>query len=102
MTDWSNDHNANSFDWTHLQGKHYWDGLRLQEQFLKGYKERTDSIISKLEDLKRKETIVLTMQKIEPSVPENFPKNYFLQLSYEDVVVTGNHKYVDFDENLID
>lgn len=42
------------------------------------------------------------MQKIEPSVPENFPKNYFLQLSYEDVVVTGNHKYVDFDENLIE
>lgn len=42
------------------------------------------------------------MSKIVPELPEGFPKNYNVQIVYEDVVVTGNQKFVDFDENSID
>lgn len=50
-----------------------------------------------MEELKRKETLLVTLKKIEPEVPENFPKNYFCQLSYEDTVLTGTQKFTDFD-----
>lgn len=30
-------------------------------------------------------------------MPEGFPKNYHIQVTYEDVTVTGNQKFVDFD-----
>lgn len=35
-------------------------------------------------------------------IPEGFPKNYNVQIVYEDVVVTGNQKFTDFDENVIE
>lgn len=54
-------------------------------------------MISKMEELKRKETLLITLRKIEPEVPENFPKNYFCQLAYEDTLLTGSQKFTDFD-----
>ena len=35
-------------------------------------------------------------------MPEGFPKNYHIQITYEDVTVTGNQKFVDFDQNIVD
>lgn len=37
-----------------------------------------------------------------PEIPEGFPKNYNIQIVYEDVTVAGNQKFVDFDENSVD
>lgn len=59
-------------------------------------------VVSKLEDLNRKPTIIILVSKILPEIPESFPKNYNIQITYEDVVVTGNQKFTDFDENNID
>jgi hypothetical protein len=59
-------------------------------------------MIARMEELKRKETLLITLQKILPDVPEDFPKNYFCQLVYEDTVLTGTQKFTDFDENLIE
>lgn len=59
-------------------------------------------MVSKLEDLNRKPTIIISVSKILPEIPENFPKNYNIQIVYEDVTVTGNQKFVDFDENIVD
>ena len=64
--------------------------------------ETSNTVVAKLEDLTRKPTIVISVVKIMPEVPEGFPKNYNVQLSYEDVMLTGNQKFVDFDENIID
>ncbi len=55
------------------------DLQELQESF----EERNNSIISKIEELKRKETLLITLRRIEPEIPESFPKNYFCQLVYE-------------------
>lgn len=66
------------------------------------YEERSNSIISKIEELKRKETLLITLKKIEPEVPEDFPKNYFCQLVYEDTLLTGSQKFTDFDENVVE
>ena len=59
-------------------------------------------MISKMEELKRKETILITLKRIEPEVPEGFPKNYFCQIAYEDTLFTGTQKFTDFDENVIE
>ena len=64
--------------------------------------EKNTKFMQKLEELKRKQSIMLTVGKIEPEIPENFPKNYFVQIVYEDVNLSGNQKFVDFDENVID
>jgi hypothetical protein len=45
---------------------------------------------------------LLTLGKIEPEVPENWPKNYYCQVVYEDALLTGNQKFTDFDENIIE
>lgn len=74
------------------------DLQELQESF----EERNNSIISKIEELKRKETLLITLRRIEPEIPESFPKNYFCQLVYEDNVLTGTQKFTDFDENVIE
>lgn len=66
------------------------------------YEERSNSMISKMEELKRKETLLITLHKIEPDVPEHFPKNYFCQLVYEDTQLTGSQKFTDFDENVVE
>lgn len=67
--------------------------LELQEN----YEERNNGMIARMEELKRKETLLITLQKILPDVPEDFPKNYFCQLVYEDTVLTGTQKFTDFD-----
>lgn len=64
--------------------------------------EQSNIIVSKLEELSRKPTIFISASKILPEIPEGFPKNYNVQIVYEDVIVTGNQKFVDFDENIID
>lgn len=64
--------------------------------------EKNNLAFSKIEDLNRKATIVISVGKILPEIPENFPKNYHIQVLYEDVLITGNQKFVDFDENIID
>lgn len=55
-----------------------------------------------MEELKRKETLLITLKKIEPEMPEDFPKNYFCQLVYEDTLLTGSQKFTDFDENVVE
>jgi len=72
--------------------------LDLQENF----EERNNSIISKMEELRRKETLLITLKRIEPEIPEGFPKNYFCQLVYEDTTLTGSQKFTDFDDNVIE
>lgn len=59
-------------------------------------------VVSKIEDLTRKPTIIVSISKILPQMPEGFPKNYHIQITYEDVTVTGNQKFVDFDQNIVD
>lgn len=46
--------------------------------------------------------MLITLRRIEPEIPESFPKNYFCQLVYEDNVLTGTQKFTDFDENVIE
>lgn len=70
---------------------------QLQENFEK----RTNALISKIDDLKRKESIMLILLKISPEVPKNFPKNYCCKVVYEDEVHTGNHKLLDFEDTII-
>ena len=57
--------------------------------------------MSKLDDLKREQKIYLILNKFEPEIPESFPKNYTIQIVYEDGNFTGNQKFIDFDENII-
>lgn len=69
---------------------------------LDSLEESSNVVVSKLEDLSRKPTITVSVAKVLPEIPESFPKNYNVQITYEDVVMTGNQKFVDFDENNID
>lgn len=39
-------------------------------------------IVSKIQDLNRKPTIIVWVSKIIPEIPENFPKNYHIQIIY--------------------
>lgn len=34
--------------------------------------------------------------RVLPELPENFPKNFEFMLHYQDIVLTGNQKFLDF------
>jgi hypothetical protein len=52
-----------------------------------------------MEGLKdNKPSILLVVNRINPHLPEDFPKNFEFVLNYVDIVLTGNQKFLDFGE----
>jgi hypothetical protein len=55
-------------------------------------------ITYRLDDLKKKEKVLVALKKVSPNLPSTFPKNFEFVLSYGDIILTGNQKFLDFED----
>lgn len=67
-------------------------------EFQEELEEKTNLISYRLDDLKKKEKVLVALKKVSPTLPTEFPKNFEFVLNYGDIVLTGNQKFLDFED----
>lgn len=67
-------------------------------EFQEQLEEKTNLITYRLDDLKKKEKVLVALKKVSPNLPSTFPKNFEFVLSYGDIILTGNQKFLDFED----